>query len=494
MCGANLGVGVMMRARMPILNFRVFRPHGERPPEYSPMSDTAASGTGTPTVRRVHPTVRLGFHMRLIVFPLFFVLFGVHMWTRAVPSWIWLIFVLYQWLWPHMARRIAEGSGDSKAAELRNLLVDSLVIGCLLPITGFSLWPNAAAFLGIHSGNISVGGPRFAARGLVVYVFGAAVTTLYTGFHPNLRGASLFTDAGSLLVVAAYVTAFAWFSYDRQRNDVRKSRKIRQQHSEIEEQDRLLKVRTMELEVALDAAQAADAAKSNFLANMSHELRTPLNSIIGFANIMLRNTAQNLREQDVLYLSRMKVNGSHLLMLINGVLDLSKIDALQSRLDITPVDVGALLRETLAELEPQAEVRAVQLVAEMEDAALLATDRSRLKQIMLNLLSNAVKFTQDGSVTVRLFVDAMTNRPSRIEVTDTGIGIAVNRLHAVFDAFQQEDETTSRHYGGTGLGLTITRSLAHTLGWEIEVSSTVGVGSTFTILIPALPTAHELAA
>ena len=136
----------------------------------------------------------------------------------------------------------------------------------------------------------------------------------------------------------------------------------------------------------------------------------------------------------------------------------------------------------------------MQLVAEMEDAALLATDRSRLKQIMLNLLSNAVKFTQDGSVTVRLLVDATTHLPSRIEVTDTGIGIAVNRLHAVFDAFQQEDETTSRHYGGTGLGLTITRSLAHTLGWEIEVSSTVGVGSTFTILIPALPTAHELAA
>jgi signal transduction histidine kinase len=442
----------------------------------------------------VHPTVRLGYLMRIILFPFFFLLFGVRLWTSQEPAWIWMVFVLHQWLWPHLARRIAERSEDSKTAELRNLLVDSLVIGFFLPITGYSLWPNAAAFLGIHSGNISVGGPRFAARGLLVYCFGAAVTTVYTGFHPNLEGASLFTELASLVVVAAYLTAFAWLSYDRQKKEVRNNRKIRQQHAEIEEQDATLKVRARELEVALEAAQAANAAKSNFLANMSHELRTPLNSIIGFSNILLRNSGRNLREQDVLYLSRMRANGAHLLTLINGVLDLSKIDALQSQLDIAPVDVAALLRETLAELEPQAEMRDVRLIAQMVDASPLATDRSRLKQIMLNLLSNAVKFTQCGTVTVRLMVDETTNLPSRIEVIDTGIGIADDRLNAVFDAFQQEDETTSRHYGGTGLGLTITRSLAHVMGWEIEVRSKVGVGSTFSVLIPATPVIAELAA
>ena len=442
----------------------------------------------------MHPTVRLGYLMRIILFPFFFLLFGVHLWTSQEPAWVWMVFVLHQWLWPHLARRIAERSEDSKAAELRNLLVDALVIGFFLPITGYSLWPNAAAFLGIHAGNISVGGPRFAARGLLVYAIGAAVATLYTGFHPNLLGASLFTQAASLLVVAAYLAAFAWLSYDRHSKEVRSNRMIRQQHAEIEEQDQMLKVRARELELALEAAQAANAAKSNFLANMSHELRTPLNSIIGFSNILLRNSGRNLRDQDVLYLSRMRANGAHLLTLINGVLDLSKIDALQSHLDIAPVDVAALLRETLAELEPQAELREVRLVAEMVDAALLATDRARLKQIMLNLLSNAVKFTQRGTVTVRLMVDETTNLPSRIEVTDTGIGIAVDRLNAVFDAFQQEDETTSRHYGGTGLGLTITRSLAHVMGWEIEVQSKVGVGSTFAVLIPAAPVVTDLAA
>ena len=456
------------------------------------MIDTAEANTGSSVhATRIHPTVRLGYLMRIILFPFFFVLFGVHLWTSREPAWIWVLFVLHQWIWPHVARGIAERSEDTKAAELRNLLVDSLVIGIFLPITGFSLWPNAAAFLGIHSGNISVGGPRFAARGLLVYLLGAAVTTLYTGFQSDILGASLFTQAASLLVVAAYVTAFAWLSYDRQRKEVRNNRMIRKQHAEIEAQEQMLMARAAELEVALAAAQGANAAKSNFLANMSHELRTPLNSIIGFSNILLRNRGQNLRNQDMLYLSRMRANGSHLLTLINGVLDLSKIDALQSRLDISPVDVGALLRETLAELEPQAEVREVQLIAEIVDANVLATDPSRLKQIMLNLLSNAVKFTRRGTVTVRLVVDEATNLPSRIDVIDTGIGIAVDRLDAVFDAFQQEDQSTSRHYGGTGLGLTITRSLAHVMGWKIEVRSEVGVGSTFSVLISAAPAVDD---
>ena len=458
------------------------------------MIDVAEAATGSVRAPRVHPTVRLGYLMRIILFPLFFVLFGVQLWASREAAWIWILFVLHQWIWPHLARRIAERSAVSKAAELRNLLVDSLVIGIFLPITGFSLWPNAAAFLGIHSGNISVGGPRFAGRGLLVYLLGAAVTTLYTGFHPDLGGASRFTELASLGVVAAYLSAFAWLGYDRQRKEVRNNRMIQQQHAEIEEQGELLKIRTRELEVALAAAQAANAAKSNFLANMSHELRTPLNSIIGFANILLRNSGANLREQDKLYLSRVRANGSHLLTLINGVLDLSKIDALQSQLDIAPVDVGTLLRETLAEFEPQAELRDVRLVAEVMEATPLATDRSRLKQIMLNLLSNAVKFTQGGTVTVRLVVDEATHRPSRIEVVDTGIGIAPDRLGAVFDAFQQEDATTARHYGGTGLGLTITRSLAHVMGWEIEVQSTAGVGSTFAVLIPAVEAVHDLAA
>ena len=442
----------------------------------------------------MHPTVRLGYLMRITLNPFFFLLFSAHLWKLHEPAWIWFIFVVHQWLWPHAARRIAQKSKDSKAAELRNLLLDSLVIGCFLPIAGYSIWPNAAAFLGIHSGNMSVGGPRFAARGMLTYLLGAAGMTVYTGFHPNVLGASPFVQATGILVVGAYVTAFAWFSYARQRQEVQNRRMIREQHAEIEEQETLLKLHADELEQALVAAQAASAAKSNFLANMSHELRTPLNSIIGFANILLRNKATNLLEQDVLYLSRLRVNALHLLTLINGVLDLTKIDALPLKLETAPVDVGALLSETLAEFEPQAEQRNVALVADLAAVAPLATDPHRLRQIMLNLLSNAVKFTSDGTVTVRLIADPATRLPVRIEVSDTGIGIAADRLRAVFEPFQQEDETTSRNYGGTGLGLTITRSLAHLMGWEIDVSSTVGTGSTFSLLIPHAAALTDIAA
>jgi signal transduction histidine kinase len=428
----------------------------------------------------------LGYLLRISTYPFFFVLFGVHLWPRNTSVWVWVLFVWHLWLWPHVARRIAAASVDSKSAELRNLLVDAFFIGFLVPITGYSLWPNAAAFVGIHPGNVSVGGPRFAVRGLLVYLLGAVVTALFVGFHPEFLAASAFTQTLGLVVVAAYVSMFAWLTYQRQRSSVRNTRMIQQQHAEIQEQGHLLTLRTRELEVALEAAESANDAKSNFLASMSHELRTPLNSIIGFANILLRNTALNLREQDVTYLTRISANGSHLLTLINGVLDLSKIDAHQLELDVASVDVGALLREALSEMEPQAEAREVTFVMELSIVEPLRTDGSRLKQIVLNLLSNAVKFTHGGTVTVRLIADERTGLPARIEVSDTGIGIAPDRLHAVFDAFQQEDQTTSRQYGGTGLGLTITRALAHLMGWEIVVKSEVGVGSTFSVVI-----AHE---
>jgi signal transduction histidine kinase len=312
------------------------------------------------------------------------------------------------------------------------------------------------------------------------------ITAFFVGFHPEFLGASLFTQTLGLFAVAAYVSVFAYLTYARQRSVVRNARMIQAQHAEIEQQGHLLKVRAGELEVALEAAESANDAKSNFLASMSHELRTPLNSIIGFANILLRNTALNLRDQDLTYLRRISANGSHLLKLINGVLDLSKIDARQLQLDITTVDVAALIRETLEELEPQAEAREVEFVADLPQLRLLRTDRSRLKQIVINLVSNAVKFTHHGTVTVRIIANDLTGFPACIEVSDTGIGIAADRLEAVFDAFQQEDQTTSRQYGGTGLGLTITRSLAHLMGWEITVRSEVGVGSTFSVVMDPL--------
>jgi PAS domain S-box-containing protein len=237
----------------------------------------------------------------------------------------------------------------------------------------------------------------------------------------------------------------------------------------------------LELIVARDAAEAASRAKSDFLARMSHELRTPLNSIIGFANVLLKNKAGTLRQDDLSYLTRIAANGRHLLGLINDILDLSKIEAGHMKLEITPVLVDALVRETVDELEGQTRDRAVVLRAELPASVRpIETDVSRLKQVLINLIGNALKFTERGEVIVRLEVDS-AGHPTLIEVRDTGIGIPAERLDAIFNVFEQAESMVTRRYGGTGLGLAISRSLCELLGHRLEVASTEGRGTTMTI-------------
>ena len=236
------------------------------------------------------------------------------------------------------------------------------------------------------------------------------------------------------------------------------------------------------LRVSKEDAEAANRAKSQFLANMSHELRTPLNSVIGFANILLKNKTGNLTPQDQSFLQRILSNGRHLLTLINEVLDLAKIEAGRMELQIESVDLRRLVRDTLQQLEGQVKDRPVELMGEVpEEVDLLETDPAKLKQVIINLIGNAVKFTERGSVTVRVDTARDGRTPTRIAVQDTGIGIPPERLDAIFEAFQQADGSTSRRFGGTGLGLTISRSICHLLGYDLKVHSRLGEGSTFSI-------------
>lgn len=233
------------------------------------------------------------------------------------------------------------------------------------------------------------------------------------------------------------------------------------------------------------AAEAASRAKSEFLANMSHELRTPLNSVIGFGNILLKNKAGNLRPDDLAFLDRILTNGKHLLGLINEILDLTKIEARKVELELAPVALDQLVTEVLATQEAQVRDRPIALVAELPpQSAPFTTDAKRLKQVLINLVGNAIKFTEKGSVTVRLVVHPATRMPLFLSVTDTGIGIPKERLAAVFEAFQQADSGTSRKFGGTGLGLTISRALCELLQCRLELQSELGQGSTFTIRFP----------
>lgn len=244
-----------------------------------------------------------------------------------------------------------------------------------------------------------------------------------------------------------------------------------------------------EVRRAQAAAVAANRAKTDFVARMSHELRTPLNSVIGFSSILLRNKGGTLGDTDIAYLTRINLAGTHLLGLINDVLDIAKVEAGRMTLELAPVNVVDLATAVLAQLDPAAQAAAIDLALDApQDVLLVMADAGKLHQVLLNVVGNAIKFTPSGSVTVRVVPDE-TPRDSiprpRIEVIDTGIGVPPDRVAAIFDAFEQAESSTSRRYGGTGLGLSISRALCEAMGFRLEVESELGKGTTFRIELSA---------
>ncbi|MBI3787116.1 MAG: PAS domain S-box protein, partial [Ignavibacteriales bacterium] len=215
-----------------------------------------------------------------------------------------------------------------------------------------------------------------------------------------------------------------------------------------------------QLEDAKAKAEEASQTKSRFLMNISHELRTPLNSVIGFANVLLKNKNANLVAQDVLYLERILDNGKHLLNVINQILDLSRVEAGKIEIELSLISLESLISETITDLQIQVQQKEINIESEIPSPlARIETDRNKLKQILLNLLANALKFTDRGTIKVQVERDPADLKPNCINVIDTGIGIPSHLLDEIFEAFKQADNTTTRKYEGTGIGLAIARSL-----------------------------------
>jgi adenylate cyclase len=248
-----------------------------------------------------------------------------------------------------------------------------------------------------------------------------------------------------------------------------------------------IKHHAAQLELARDEAMAATRAKSQFLTNMSHELRTPLNAIIGITEMLKEEAEETGEEPLVEPLDRIRHAGTHLLTLINEILDLAKIEAGKLELHQEEVDLGALIRETSMTAEPLARRNNNHIDVEIApDIGRMQTDPVRLRQVLLNLLGNACKFTKDG--TVKMMASRIIDRRGdtiKIAVRDTGIGMTAEQRGKLFEEFSQADSTTTRKFGGTGLGLAISRRLCRVMGGDITVQSAVGVGSTFTVSLPA---------
>ena len=241
-----------------------------------------------------------------------------------------------------------------------------------------------------------------------------------------------------------------------------------------------LRIAKESAEHAKTIAERANRAKSAFLANMSHELRTPLNAIIGYSDMVSEDAEEMEQQEIVTCLDKISAAGKQLLAIISDILDITKIEAEKMELTLTQFNVVEAIEEVISLIQPT--LNGNQLKMEFcTDLGIMYSDETKIQQILQNLLSNAAKFTQQGTIS---FTATRQNNWMTFQVTDTGIGIAPQQLEEIFQPFTQADNSTTRRYGGTGLGLTISQQFCQMMGGNIEVNSELNKGSTFIVYLP----------
>ncbi|OHB35816.1 MAG: hypothetical protein A2Y08_02275 [Planctomycetes bacterium GWA2_40_7] len=293
-----------------------------------------------------------------------------------------------------------------------------------------------------------------------------------------------FVNTVSQQLAVAVSNLQAYQLIQRQTEELQqKNEELASQNEELHSQAEELRVQQVALEEKNREVDMANRAKSDFLANMSHELRTPLNSIIGFSEVLEDQSFGTLNEKQKKYVQNIHTSGMHLLQLINDILDLSKVEAGKIQLQYEEFSLPEILHDIKSLIKTQADKKNILFGIETDERVIsIGADKQKFKQIMLNLLSNAVKFTpKGGKITVSV---QSVNGCTQISVSDTGIGIKQENIGRIFEKFQQIDSKTAREYGGTGLGLALSRKFVEMHGGKIWVESEYGKGSTFTFTIP----------
>ena len=309
-------------------------------------------------------------------------------------------------------------------------------------------------------------------------------TDITESYHHMEKSQITFMSVLGSILVIVYLTLF--FVVRHADSVIKKQAKEREGNlHEIENINADLDDYAKELAMARDLALEASKAKSAFLANMSHELRTPLNAIVGYSEMMAEEMKFEGRDADASDLNKIKTAGAHLLAVINDILDLSKIEAGRMELYLESVNVTSALNDVVETAQPLADKKQNTIkVSIADDIDEMYTDLTRTRQVLLNLLSNSCKFTKNGVVSIDVRRQQDNSGMIIFTVEDTGIGMDDEQLENIFEAFKQADLSTTKKFGGTGLGLTISKRCCDMLGGKISVSSEPGTGSIFKVTLP----------